>query len=196
MVINLYSLFIDTHYKNIYLGLFYNTILIDSIVFDDVKSTSELIMDLINSILDKNGCKVQNLANIIVCNGPGSFTGVRIGVTIAKMLSYLLKIPIYSINSLELVALSENYKHSYYAVKENNGFYVGKFINGKLCDDIVYKKNLELNEIGNDICFEENLNIEKLLANFNNLHKENCFDISPIYVKNIAALNSNIENKG
>ncbi len=45
----------------------------------------------------------KDLNFIAVCRGPGFFTGVRIGVTIAKTLSYTLHLPLISFHSLELI---------------------------------------------------------------------------------------------
>ena len=45
-------------------------------------------------------------------NGPGSFTGIRIGITIAKVYAWSLNIPITTISSLEAMAISsENEKY-------------------------------------------------------------------------------------
>ena len=56
----------------------------------------------------------QKLDEIIVVNGPGSFTGVRLGVTIAKTLAYTLNIPIKTISSLEVSSISNNAQKSIY----------------------------------------------------------------------------------
>ncbi|NEW63075.1 tRNA (adenosine(37)-N6)-threonylcarbamoyltransferase complex dimerization subunit type 1 TsaB [Granulicatella sp. zg-ZJ] len=46
----------------------------------------------------------QQISKIIVSNGPGSYTGLRIGVTYAKTLAYTLKIPLIALPSLDLLA--------------------------------------------------------------------------------------------
>jgi len=46
----------------------------------------------------------KNLTHIVVVNGPGSFTGTRIGVVDAKILAFALNIPLVAVNSLELIA--------------------------------------------------------------------------------------------
>lgn len=48
----------------------------------------------------------QELTRIVVAEGPGSYTGVRIGVTIAKTLAWSLKIPLVGVSSLEVLAAS------------------------------------------------------------------------------------------
>jgi tRNA threonylcarbamoyladenosine biosynthesis protein TsaB len=50
-----------------------------------------------------------DLTKIVVAKGPGSYTGVRIGVTIAKTLAWTLKIPLVGISSLETLAGAGRY---------------------------------------------------------------------------------------
>lgn len=55
---------------------------------------SQIVLSLIDEILKKNKLKLADLSGIEVNTGPGSFTGVRIGVAIANALGFVLKIPI------------------------------------------------------------------------------------------------------
>lgn len=50
--------------------------------------------------------KMTELNAVMVCRGPGSYTGLRIGVSAAKGLCYALNIPLLSVSSTELLALS------------------------------------------------------------------------------------------
>lgn len=52
----------------------------------------------------------KQIEKIIVVNGPGSFTGIRIGITIAKVYAWSLNIPITTITSLEAMAVSAKEK--------------------------------------------------------------------------------------
>jgi tRNA threonylcarbamoyladenosine biosynthesis protein TsaB len=61
---------------------------------------SELLTVLINSLLAKNGMAYNDLLAVSVSSGPGSYTGLRIGVSTAKGLCYALDIPLLSIDSL------------------------------------------------------------------------------------------------
>ena len=47
-------------------------------------------MPMIASIFDENNLDIKDLDKIIVVNGPGSFTGIRIGLSIAKTIAYAL----------------------------------------------------------------------------------------------------------
>ena len=52
------------------------------------------VLEAVERILDKKGLKLSDLTEIKVNTGPGSFTGLKVGVTIANILGYLLKIPV------------------------------------------------------------------------------------------------------
>lgn len=65
---------------------------------------SQMIMGLISSLLDQLGVEVEKLDAIAVSSGPGSYTGLRIGVSVAKGLAFALDIPMVGISSLEALA--------------------------------------------------------------------------------------------
>ncbi len=62
-----------------------------------LKSTllkSDACLPLINDLLNKNKVDILEVDEIEVNQGPGSFTGLRVGASIANALGYLLKIPV------------------------------------------------------------------------------------------------------
>ncbi|WP_442597629.1 tRNA (adenosine(37)-N6)-threonylcarbamoyltransferase complex dimerization subunit type 1 TsaB [Neobacillus sp. D3-1R] len=61
-------------------------------------------MPAIQALMKDCGIAPNQLTKIVVAKGPGSYTGVRIGVTIAKTLAWSLNIPIVGISSLEILA--------------------------------------------------------------------------------------------
>lgn len=61
-------------------------------------------MPAIEELLKKADIKPNEIDTIAVANGPGSYTGVRIGVTIGKTLAWTLNIPIVSVSSLQVLA--------------------------------------------------------------------------------------------
>lgn len=72
-------------------------------VRDDMSSK---IMPVISDCFDSVAFSIKDIDKIMVVNGPGSFTGVRIGVTIAKVLAWSLKKDLIAISSLEYLASS------------------------------------------------------------------------------------------
>ena len=65
---------------------------------------SSKIMPIIDEGFKKINKKIDDIDKIIVVNGPGSFTGIRIGVTIGKTIAWALKKDIITISSLEYMA--------------------------------------------------------------------------------------------
>ncbi len=71
--------------------------------FED-KTHAELLTVFIEKILERNQLVSQNLSAICVSKGPGSYTGLRIGVSVAKGLCYGLGIPLISVSTLKAMA--------------------------------------------------------------------------------------------
>ena len=67
------------------------------------KDMSSIIMVKIEEAFDKCKIKPSNLNGIFVVNGPGSFTGIRVGLTVAKVMAYTLNIPLFKLSSLEVM---------------------------------------------------------------------------------------------
>lgn len=65
---------------------------------------SKRLMPAIDRLFNETGYQPQQLDCIAVAEGPGSYTGVRIGVTVAKILAWTLGKPLVSMSSLELIA--------------------------------------------------------------------------------------------
>lgn len=77
---------------------------IDENNLDNGKTHSENLMPLIQELLSRNKLDVKNI-NLIACSvGPGSFTGIRIGVASIKSIAEVLNIPVASVTSLEILA--------------------------------------------------------------------------------------------
>lgn len=68
------------------------------------KNHSVRIMPAIQTLMKDCERVPAQLTKIVVAKGPGSYTGVRIGVTIAKTMAWSLKIPLVGVSSLEIMA--------------------------------------------------------------------------------------------
>ncbi len=62
--------------------------------------------------LANQGWKLSQLSAVSVTSGPGSYTGLRIGVSTAKGLCYALDIPLISVNALESITAQARVKHN------------------------------------------------------------------------------------
>jgi len=92
---------IDTTIREkIILGLFDNKIL-NCFEFETEKQSEELLI-VIDGILKNHKLKLKDIKAIVVNAGPGSFTGVRVGVTIANTLGWSLNIPVVGYRNGEL----------------------------------------------------------------------------------------------
>ncbi|MDR6735110.1 MULTISPECIES: tRNA (adenosine(37)-N6)-threonylcarbamoyltransferase complex dimerization subunit type 1 TsaB [unclassified Sphingobacterium] len=72
---------------------------------DEPNAHAAKLTILIEEILKQTGRKMQDLSAVAVSMGPGSYTGLRIGVSTAKGLCYALDIPLIAINTLEALFL-------------------------------------------------------------------------------------------
>lgn len=106
-------LYIDTTSNFLYTGVVENESLITQkkIRFDKDLSTMSLVT--IVKMLEEKNIAPKSIDKIILVNGPGSFTGCRIGITIAKTFAWSLNVPITTITSLEAMAIS-NDEHDFF----------------------------------------------------------------------------------
>lgn len=81
------------------LGLYNNSLKKDYLTWYAHQHLSETIHLRIKDLLKDNKTSMEQLGAIIVYQGPGSFTGLRIGITVANAMSYGLKIPLASSKS-------------------------------------------------------------------------------------------------
>lgn len=91
-------LYIDTSQSFGVIALFANKTLLDSLMFPGKEQTRELIPK-IDELLCAHKTSLKELDAIGVCNGPGSFTGTRIGLITAKTFSFALKLPLIAIDA-------------------------------------------------------------------------------------------------
>lgn len=65
-----------------------------TVTMGQFKKTSASLLPLIEDALRENNKEFKDVTEIIVATGPGSFTGLRVGVSIANALGFLLGIPV------------------------------------------------------------------------------------------------------
>lgn len=73
------------------------------------KNHSVRAMPAIERLLHDCDLTPKDIEKVIVATGPGSYTGVRIGVSIAKTMAWALQVPIVGVSSLEILAANGRY---------------------------------------------------------------------------------------
>lgn len=101
-------LYLDTSSSFLYAGIVDNRQLVASIKKDFGKDLSTYTLNEIKKLFNKANISLNEIDKIITVNGPGSFTGIRIGLTIAKTLAWSLNKEITTISSLEAMAVSSS----------------------------------------------------------------------------------------
>ena len=96
----MYTLVIDTATERAIAALFYNDLLVEEEKFAPGLQSSGLLLPAIANLLQHQNLSVSDLKLIVVGVGPGSYTGIRVGVAAAKALSFPNKIPLVGVCSL------------------------------------------------------------------------------------------------
>ncbi len=95
---------IDTSSKLCSVAILENTTLINKLELDNGLTHSETLMPLIKDLLEKSNLTLKDINLLVSDIGPGSFTGIRIGVATCKAFSDSINIPCVGISSLEVLA--------------------------------------------------------------------------------------------
>ena len=104
-------LYIDTCYKILNVALYENDKVLLSYSEKLENNMTDKTLKYINKLFEESKRDISFLTKVIVVNGPGSFTGIRIGLTIAKIIAFSLNIPIITVSKLTSMALSSNHKY-------------------------------------------------------------------------------------
>lgn len=94
----------DTSNQTLGVALLRDGELIGSYITNVNRNHSVRLMPAVDDLMKEVGMEPEDLDQVVVANGPGSYTGVRIGVTTAKTLAWALDIPVKAVSSLELLA--------------------------------------------------------------------------------------------
>ena len=97
---------VDSSSKVATVALMKDSKLLGEITLNDKKEHSVILMTIIQNILTNNNLSVDDIDGYVVSKGPGSFTGLRIGMATIKGLSFGSGKPYVSVSSLDALALS------------------------------------------------------------------------------------------
>lgn len=159
------TLYLDTTSSFLYTALLEDSKIIAEIKEQLNNNLSEYTLPRIEEMLTVKGISIDKIGKIIVVNGPGSFTGIRIGLTIAKTLAWAKKIPIIPISSLEAMAFSHdaNYDFVVPAIDARRGFVYASIYDIRNKNFVMNEKhilidtlNVALDSLVGDICYISN----------------------------------------
>ena len=128
------SLFLDTSSKKLVVILVKDNKIIGSKELESINDHASHLVPFIDELLKDNNITTKDINKIFVVNGPGSFTGTRIGVTVGKVLAYSNDIPVIPVSSLKQYIFSlENYNYYVSIIKEwgdKHAFNLVQYLNG------------------------------------------------------------------
>lgn len=173
------SLFIDTADKEVIVGILNNSNILSLKKQPNENDLSIKLLPMIDDLLKECELDVNQIEKIFVVNGPGSFTGIRIGLTVAKVMAWSLKCPIVLLSELEILAstVTEN-KYIIPMIDAKRGYVYGAVYTDKLrviqkdeyikYNDIVeISKNYEgtiVSHYDYDNAIKPNVNISKVIS--------------------------------
>lgn len=97
-------LMIDTSNKFLSVGIVKDDKLVYKLQYQAWQRQSEFTMVEVQKALQSTNITAQELTRIVVSKGPGSYTGLRIALTIGKVMAYALHIPLKAFSSLQVLA--------------------------------------------------------------------------------------------
>lgn len=195
------NLFLDTSSSHVIIAIIDGDkilYLYNEEILDDMSSK---IMPLIDEGFNKVNFSINDIDRIFVANGPGSFTGIRIGVTIAKTIAWALKKDIISISTLELYASTDiNTEYVVPMIDARRGYvYTGVYDNNLNViikdqytnhDDFTLKLDSKYTIVSYDKILSDNIpipNLVKLLNKHNNDIPMIAHNVNPNYLKRTEA---------
>lgn len=145
-------LYVDTSSNYLYSGIVIDDSIKCEIKEELGKDLSKVALPKIIKLFDEASIAPQDLDKIMVVIGPGSFTGVRIGVTIAKTIAWSLDIPIVPVSGLTAMALSNTMSDNYSMplIDARRGYVYGALYD-KDMNSVVEDTHIELEELKNKV---------------------------------------------
>ncbi len=165
----------------------------DCIKLENIKEHSIYAVEKVREILDKNNIEAKDLDKIVVVNGPGSFTGLRIGVTIAKTMAFVLNKNISVASSLKNKVIGYtgyDYYVSMIKDKKNKNYYgiynknYDTIYEGLTTEEEIKNK---LNELNGNYLFIDNdyYNVEAVIKYSKDQPNINPHTVNPRYLKEV-----------
>lgn len=191
------SLFLDTSSKKLVVILVKDNEILSKKELESINDHASHLVPFIDEILKENNMTTKDIDKIFVVNGPGSFTGTRIGVTVGKTLAFSNNINVIPVSSLKQYIFSKEGYDYYVSIinDKNNRLYYGIYdkdyndiIIDKYSTKDIFDKDISKLE-GNILTIDENnqeLDILKLIDYYKD-KDINAHELKPNYLKKIDA---------
>lgn len=193
----MFKLLLDSSNKFLSVGLSKDGKVIDKICYEAWQRQSEMMVAEVDNILKRNKVEKGDLDGVVVGVGPGSYTGVRIGVTIAKTIAYALKIKLYGKSSLSLLKHREIPTICVFNARSGRSYF-GVYQGQKVLEKDVVSENENVLEyihshpdyLVNGDTYQLGLesgefDIIENLAETSNLVEVDPFKLNPVYLKDL-----------
>lgn len=123
----MWQLVINTAHHHLSLALLKEGVFVDGINEIAFKSQSELIMVKLDELIKRNNLHIFDVNDLYIGIGPGSYTGVRIGLTVVKVLAILKDFNVYTFSSFDFglvqdtgtLIMDARSSRTYVGIKEN-----------------------------------------------------------------------------
>ena len=183
--------------KYLFIDTCSNCLIISTIINDKIdyffidknnNDTSSKVMKVLKDAVDD----INTVDKIFVVNGPGSFTGIRVGVTIAKTIGFCLNIPIISLSELELlVSTNTDTKYNVSLIDARRGYvYAGIYdnnLNVYLKDQYILASDINYPDNYTIIDNYDNIDLLKIIKKHEFDNPINPHDLKPNYLKKTEA---------
>lgn len=215
------TLFVDSSRKSLSIALAKDDELLFVSNVESYSKHSNYLMNEIKNILNKFSFIPNDIDNFIILNGPGSFTGVRVGVTVCKTLAWALNKKLYQLNNLDALKVGINNDIIISIIPDKKDYsYVGIYDDKTVLDYLnindekfnITDKNITLvsmednefiNNLKNKLSINNNISV-KIINDYDYLkvinyalskHNINPHLAEPIYLKKIDAEKKNVNKK-
>ena len=190
------TILLDSSNTNLSVGIAKDNLLLESISYEAWQQQSEYMIPELNKLLEKYDISKSDIKEVVVAMGPGSYTGVRIAITIAKTFAVALNAKLSPVSSLRVLKdgdvpsiclINARSGRSYFGVFEGTKIlvddrimkndevvsYISEHPSYSICGDVKYL-GLEGKSTNN---IQEMLNLKEALSDVNPL------SLKPVYMK-------------
>jgi len=191
------SLFLDTSSKKLVVILVKDKEILSKKELESINDHASHLVPFIDEVLKENSMTTKDINKIFIVNGPGSFTGTRIGVTVGKTLAFSNNINVIPVSSLKQYIFSKEGYDYYVSIinDKNNRLYYG--IYDKDYNDIIIDKystkdifDKDISKLEGNILTIDESNQELDILKLIDYYKDkdiNAHELKPNYLKKIDA---------